>query len=76
MSTSPAQRMRALRNRRRACSDRETRMAVPDARSDNVREDNVRERVAQSVARLDPAQEAHALAWIEAVADFDEHQAR
>ena len=71
MSTCPAGRMRTLRNRRRACSDREIRMAVPDARSEHVRE-----RVAQSVARLDPAQEAHALAWIEAVADFDEHQAR
>ena len=70
MSTSPAGRMRALRNRRRACSDGEIRMAVPGARSEHVRE-----RVAQSVARLDPAQEAHALAWIEAVADF-KHQAQ
>ena len=71
MSTSPAGRMRAVCNRRPACSDREIRMAVPDARSGHVRE-----RVAQSVAGLDPAHEAHALAWSEAVADFDEHQAR
>ena len=63
MSTCLAERMRALRNRRSACSDRETRIAVADARSEQVRE-----RVAQSVARLDPAQEDHALAWIEAVA--------
>ncbi|MCY4378027.1 MAG: hypothetical protein OXC31_30065 [Spirochaetaceae bacterium] len=46
-------------------------MAVPDARSEHVRE-----QVAQSVARLGTAHESHALAWIEAVADFDEHQAR
>ena len=71
MSTSPEERMRALRNRRLACSEREIRMAVPAARSEQVRE-----RVVQSVARLDPAHEAHALAWIEAVADFDEHHAR
>ena len=71
MSTSPAERIPAPRNRRRACSERETRMAVPDARSEHVRE-----QVAQSVARLDPAHECHALAWIEAVADFDEHHAR
>ena len=71
MSTSPAERMRALRNRRHACSEREIRMAVPDARSEHVRE-----RVAQSVAGLDTAHEAHALAWIEAVADFGEHRAR
>lgn len=71
MSASPAERMRSLRNRRRALADREIRITVPDARSEHVRE-----RVAQSVAWLDPAHEAHALAWIEAVADFDEHQAR
>ena len=71
MSASPAERMRAPRNPRRARAEREIRIAGPDARSEHVRE-----RVAQCVARLDPAHEAHALAWIEAVADFDEHQAR
>ena len=62
--------MRALCNPRRARDEREIRIAVPDARSEHVRE-----RVAQSVAQLDPAHEADALAWIEAVADCDEHQA-
>ena len=71
MSASPAERMRALRSRRRAHAEREIRIAVPDARSEHVRE-----RVARSVARLDPDHEADALAWIEAVADLDEREAR
>lgn len=71
MSQSAAERMRALRDRRRARAEREIRMTVPDARSQQVRA-----RVAQSVARLSPAGEADALAWLEAVAEFDEHPAR
>ncbi len=71
MSTSPAERMRALCSRRRARAEREIRIAVPDTRSECVRE-----RVAQSVARLDPDHEADALSWIESVADFDEREAR
>ena len=70
MSASPAERMRNMRNRRRALAEREIRITVPDARSEHVRA-----RVAESVSRLDPAHEADALAWIEAVTDFDEHQA-
>lgn len=71
MSQSAAARMRALRNRRRARAEREIRLTLPDARVEQVRA-----RVARSVARLDPASEADALAWIETVADFDEDQAR
>ena len=71
MSSSPAERMRALRERRRSRAEREIRITVPDGRAEAVRS-----RVAQSVARLDPALEADALAWIEAVADFDEDHAR
>lgn len=41
-------------------------MTVPDARRDEVRE-----RVADAIARLDPVSEAEALAWIEAVSDFE-----
>ena len=71
MSSSPAERMRALRERRRSRAEREIRITVPDARTELVRS-----RVAQSVSRLDPALEADALAWIEAVADFDEDHTR
>ena len=69
MSASAAERMRALRERRRSRAQREIRITVPDARSEVVRT-----RVAQSVSRLDPAVEAEAIAWIEAVAEFDEDQ--
>lgn len=44
---------------------------VPDARRSEVRA-----RVAAAVARLDPVAEADALAWVEAVSDFDAHQSR
>ena len=71
MSSSAAERMRALRERRRSRAEREVWSTVPDARSEMVRS-----RVAQSVSRLDPAVETDALAWIEAVADFDEDQTR
>ena len=63
--------MRALRTRRRGRAEREIRIIVPD-----VRRDEVRTRVAAAVARLDPAAESEALAWIEAVSDFDAHQPR
>jgi hypothetical protein len=45
---------------------REVRLLVPDARSEAVRQ-----RIAEQVARLDPAAEREALKWIEAVAEFD-----
>ncbi|MDE0448612.1 MAG: hypothetical protein OXH96_18270 [Spirochaetaceae bacterium] len=71
MSASAAERMRALRERRRSRAEREIRITVPDARSQVVRN-----RVAQSVSGLDSAPEAEALAWIEAVAELDEDHAR
>ncbi len=66
MATSPAQRMRAMRKRQREAQRREIRLTLPDARLRQVRE-----RIADSVARLDPAAEVEALRWIEAVSDFD-----
>ena len=46
-------------------------MTLPDARLRQVRE-----RIADTVARLDPAAEDEALRWIEAVTDLDESPAR
>ena len=46
-------------------------MILPDARSNDVRE-----RVADSVARLDQRHESEALRWTEAVSEFDESEAR
>ena len=71
MSASPAERMRAMRLRRRAQGKREVRMILPDARSNDVRA-----RVADSVARLDMGHESEALRWTEAVSEFDESEAR
>lgn len=61
-----AERMRAMRERRRARGLRELRLVVPDARSKVVRR-----RVAKAVALLEPAAELEAMKWIEAVAEFD-----
>jgi hypothetical protein len=61
-----AERMKAMRARRRARGLRELRLIVPDARSKAVRR-----RVAREVAVLDRSQELDALKWIEAVAEFD-----
>jgi hypothetical protein len=61
-----AERMKAMRARRRARGLRELRLIVPDARSKAVRR-----RVAREVAALDRSQELDALKWIEAVAEFD-----
>ena len=60
-----ADRMRAMRERRRARGLRELRLIVPGARSKAVRR-----RVAKQVERLDRASELDAMRWIEAVADF------
>jgi hypothetical protein len=62
-----AERMKAMRERRRARGLRELRLIVPDARSKAVRR-----RVAREVAALDRAAEIEALKWIEAVAEFDD----
>jgi hypothetical protein len=62
-----AERMKAMRERRRARGLRELRLIVPDARSKTVRR-----RVARQVATLDRSRELDALKWIEAVAEFDD----
>ncbi len=61
-----AQRMRAMRERRRAQGLRELRLVVPDPHSRAVRR-----RVARQVTRLDRAAEGEAMRWIEAVLEFD-----
>jgi len=66
-----AERMRAMRERRRRLAYREVRLSVPDARSEAVRQ-----RVADQVSQLKPEAEAEALAWIEAVSEFDTDGAR
>jgi Protein of unknown function (DUF3018) len=62
----PAERMKAMRERRRAKDLRELRLTVPDARSRVVRR-----RVAKQVAALDSVAEREAVRWIESVSDFD-----
>lgn len=64
--TAPAERMKAMRERRRTGGLRELRLVVPDARSRAVRR-----RVARQVARLKQDNEQDALSWIEAVSEFD-----
>ena len=61
-----AERMRAMRARRRERALRELSLVVPDARSPVVRR-----RVARQVAALKRAEELDALAWIESVSEFD-----
>ncbi len=66
---SPAERMKALRERRRTRGLREVRIVMPDSRSQSVRR-----RIAQQVAGLKQDSEEDALRWIEAVAEFDSPQ--
>jgi hypothetical protein len=61
-----AERMKMMRQRRRALGLRELRLIVPDPHSRAVRR-----RVAKQVAALDPNSERDALKWIEAVSEFD-----
>lgn len=61
-----AERMKAMRERRRARGLRELRMVVPDARSKAVRR-----RVAEQVAALDRSRESEAMRWTESVSEFD-----
>ncbi|MYJ94158.1 MAG: hypothetical protein F4053_00720 [Proteobacteria bacterium] len=63
MTTPPAERMREYRKRRRESHLPEVRMTLPDARLRQVRE-----RIADTIARLDPAAEDQALRWYFAVA--------
>jgi hypothetical protein len=64
--TAPAERMKAMRERRRRRGLRELRLVVPDSRSQSVRR-----RVAAQTARLVRSGEDEALNWIEAVSEFD-----
>ena len=66
MRSARLDRMRAMRERRRARGLRELRLVVPDARSRAVRR-----RIAKQVEKLDRASELDAMRWIEAVAEFD-----
>jgi hypothetical protein len=63
---APAERMKAMRERRRARGLRELRLVVPDPRSLSVRR-----RVATQIAGLNRDDENEALSWIEAVSEFD-----
>jgi hypothetical protein len=63
----PAERMKAMRARRRAQQSRELRLILPDARTRAVRQ-----RIARQSMALNEASEAAALAWLESVAEFDE----
>jgi hypothetical protein len=64
--TAPAERMKMMRQRRRARGLRELRLVVADPRSRAVRR-----RVAKQVASLDLDRELDALKWIESVSEFD-----
>ena len=61
---APAERMKKMRQRRRAQGLRELRLVVADPRSRAVRR-----RVAKQVADLD--RERDAMKWIESVSEFD-----
>jgi len=63
--------MHTMRQRRERRGYREIRLSTPDARSEAVRR-----RVAEQVAALHPDNEAGAMAWIEAVSEFDADGAR
>ena len=69
--TTPAERMKMMRERRRARGLRELRLVVADPRSRAVRR-----RIAKQVAGLDPDRERDALKWIESVSEFDADAAR
>ena len=64
--TAAAERMRLMRARRRGRGLRELRLVVPDPGLASVRQ-----RIAAQVARLDQRHEDEALAWIEALSEFD-----
>jgi hypothetical protein len=62
LMTAPPERMKMMRQRRRARGLRELPLGVADPRSGAVRR-----RVARQVAGLDPDRERDALKWIESV---------
>jgi len=61
-----AERMKAMRERRRTRGLRELRLIVPNARSKAVRK-----RVTKQVAGLDRTLELKAMRWTESVSEFD-----
>ena len=61
-----AERMKMMRQRRRARGLRELRLVVADPRSRAVRR-----RVAKQIANLDLDRERDAMNWIESVSEFD-----
>jgi len=63
---APAERMKLMRQRRRARGLRELRLVVADPRSRAVRR-----RVSKQIAGLDLDRERDALKWIESVSEFD-----
>ncbi|MYE11036.1 MAG: hypothetical protein F4X99_05115 [Gammaproteobacteria bacterium] len=63
--------MPRTRQPERTRGTREIRVSAPDARSQEVRA-----RVARSVARLRRGHEEDALGWIAAVSEFDEGETR
>jgi hypothetical protein len=65
--SAAAERMKALRERRRANHLREVRLVTLDARSPEVQA-----RIARQVASLHPEVEEEVIRWIEAVSIFDE----
>jgi ribosomal protein L28 len=67
MMVATAERMRAMRERRRSEGLREVRLLVPD-----VRAEATKLRVATQVLRLSKASEVEALEWVEQVSEFDE----
>ena len=68
---TPAERMKAMRHRRRKTGLRELRLVVPDPRSAQTRR-----RISQQISRLNKVDEERALRWIEAVSEFDDDPAR
>ena len=64
--TAPAERMKTMRQRRRARGLRELRLVVADPRSRAVRR-----RVAKQIANLDLDRERDTMNWIESVSEFD-----
>ena len=63
---APAERMKMMRQRRRARGLRELRLVVADPRSRAVRR-----RVSKQIAGLDLDRERDAWKWIESVSEFD-----
>lgn len=66
MASSPAERMKAMRQRRQQVGLREIRLLVPDTRSPAFRR-----KLARWAAKLDPRCEQEAMDWIESVSEFD-----